>query len=147
MFAPRNNHDDEGASAVEFALVSVVLILFLVGIVQFGYTFFQYLEVVHSAREGARWAALGVEAGSVSDPTSVRGRVASAAPGLSPGLVDANITVSVAGGGSQAVIPADSGKPVTVGVSYSSPIFMPLLGDIVGGGAFALKSSATLRVE
>lgn len=137
----------EGAAAVEFALVSTLLVLFLVGIMQFGYTFFQYLEVVHSAREGARWAALGTEAGSVSDPSSVRGRVAAAAPGLDPGLGDSAISVSVAGGGGEAVIPADSGKPVTVAVTYDSPIFLPFIGDIVGGGAFHLTSSATLRVE
>lgn len=138
---------DEGAAAVEFALVSLVLVLFLVGIAQFGFTFFQYLEVVHSAREGARWAALGTETGSVSDPSSVRGRVVAAAPGLDPSLTDAEISVAVTGGGNEAQIPADSGKPVTVSVTYDSPIFLPLIGDIVGGGAFHLTSSATLRVE
>ncbi|MDP2233444.1 MAG: pilus assembly protein, partial [Actinomycetota bacterium] len=66
---------DQGASAVEFAIVSIVLVLLLTGILQFGYTFFQYLEVVHAAREGARWASLGVEPGSVGDSESVRGRV------------------------------------------------------------------------
>lgn len=142
-----NRRDDEGASAVEFALISVVLVLFIVGIAQFGFTFFQYLEVVHSAREGARWAALGTEAGTVSDPTSVRGRVAASAPGLEPTLADANITVAVSGGGTEAQIPADSGKPVTVTVVYSSPVFMPLIGEIVGGGDLNLRSSATLRVE
>lgn len=149
MFRIRQTRDDSGASAVEFALVSIVLILFLVGICQFGLTFFQYLEVVHSAREGARWAALGTEAGSVSDPTSVRGRVAAAAPGLNPTLSDDQIGISVEGGGETAVIPADGGKPVTVTVTYDSPVFMPLIGDIAldGSSVFHLTSSATLRVE
>lgn len=150
MFAGSSSrHAEEGASAVEFALVSVVLIMFLVGICQFGFTFFQYLEVVHCAREGARWAALGTDAGSVSDLDSVRGRVAAAAPGLTPGLTDAQISVSVDGGGETAVLPADGGKPVSVTVVYDSPVFLPLISDIALGGAsaFHLRSSATLRVE
>ncbi|MBU4556369.1 MAG: pilus assembly protein [Actinobacteria bacterium] len=130
---------DQGASAVEFAIVSIVLVLLLTGILQFGYTFFQYLEVVHAAREGARWASLGVEPGSVGDSESVRGRVSAAAPGLAPGLTDAQIRVaeeSVAGQ-----------QAVTVGVEYLSPVFVPLIGDIVGGSGIALRSAATLRME
>jgi Flp pilus assembly protein TadG len=122
---------------VEFALIAPVLVLLLVGIVQFGYTFFQYLEVSHAAREGARWAALGVDAGSVGDSESVRGRTAAAAPGLNPGLSDANI--AVAGGA--------PGDPVSVTVSYASPVFLPLLPEIVGGTNFNLQSTATLRAE
>lgn len=132
-------HDEGGASAVEFAIVSIVLVLLLTGIVQFGYTFFQYLEVVHAAREGARWASLGVDPGSVGNPVSVRGRVSAAAPGLAPGLTDAQIRVveeSVAGQ-----------QAVTVRVEYLSPVFVPLIGDIVGGSGIALASAATLRME
>jgi len=130
---------DEGASAVEFAIVSIVLILLLTGIVQFGFTFFQYLEVVHAAREGVRWASLGLDDGSVSDPDSVRGRVAYAAPGLSPALTDGQIQIEQ--------LTVDGQLAVTVHVEYESPIFVPLIGDVVGGTGFDLQSAATLRVE
>lgn len=130
---------DEGASAVEFAIVAIVLIMLLTGIVQFGYTFFQYLEIVHAAREGARWASLSLDEGTVSDPDSVRGRVAAAAPGLSPALTNEQITISST--------TVDGQQAVTVHVSYSSPVFVPLIGDIVGGEGFDLESAATLRVE
>ena len=133
----RTWRSERGGSAVEFALIAPVLVLLLVGIIQFGYTFFQYLEVAHAAREGARWAALGVDAGSVGDPASVRGRTSAAAPGLNPALGDGNI--AVAGG--------DPGDPVSVTVTYASPVFVPLLPEIVGGTSFDLQSSATLRAE
>jgi Flp pilus assembly protein TadG len=119
--------------------VAIVLILLLTGIVQFGYTFFQYLEIVHAAREGARWASLSLDEGTVSDPESVRGRVAAAAPGLSPALTDDQIDISE--------VTVDGQLAVTVRVEYTSPIFVPLLGDIVGGAGFDLESAATLRVE
>ena len=132
-------HNDEGASAVEFAIVAIVLVMLLTGIVQFGYTFFQYLEIVHAAREGARWASLGLDEGTVSDPDSVKGRVAAASPGLSPALTDDQIGISEV---------TVSGQPaVTVHVEYTSPVFVPLIGDIVGGTGFDLESAATLRVE
>ena len=47
-----------GASLVEFALIAPLLILLLLGIIEFGYLFGQYNEVRHSAREGARYAAV-----------------------------------------------------------------------------------------
>ncbi len=144
----QRGRDEEGASAVEFALVAMILVLFLTGIVQFGYTFFQYLEIVHGAREGARWAALGTPAGSVGSANTVRYRVHEAALGLDPGLADGNISVSVDGTGDEdAEFPEDTGKPVTVTVTYESPVFMPLIGEIVGGETILLTSSATLRVE
>ena len=130
---------DEGASAVEFALVSLILALFLLGIIQFGFTFFQYLEVVHSAREGVRWASLGMEPGSVSDSDSVRGRVAEAAPGLEPPLADGNISITETS--------VDGQDAVEVTVTYDSPIFLPLIGEMAGDTAFHLSSSATMREE
>lgn len=135
----RHMREDRGASAVEFAIVSFVLILLLTGIVQFGYTFFQYLEIVHAAREGARWASLGVEPGSVGDSETVRGRVSAAAPGLDPGLTDGQIQVSEETVAGQLA--------VTVAVEYESPVFVPIIGDLVGGSTLHLQSAATLRME
>ena len=141
--------DDRGANAVELALISPVLVLLLLGIVQFGFTFFQYLEVSHAAREGVRWASLQTPGGSVGDPTSVRGRVAAAAPGLTPALSDGNISISVNGTGSENPDPmgSDGGKPVTVTVTYDSPVFLPLLPEVLGSGSIQLQSSATQRIE
>jgi len=138
-FNPKSLGREDGASAVEFALISIVLVLFLTGIIQFGFTFFQYLEVVHSAREGVRWASLGTDPGSVGDSVSVRGRVAAAAPGLDPSLDDSDIAISI-----QTI---DGQAAITVSVSYESPVFMPLMSEIVGGNSFPLNSSATQRME
>lgn len=130
---------EEGASAVEFALVALVLVTLLLGITQFGFTLFQYLEIVHAAREGARWASLGVQPGSVGDPDSVLGRTAAAAPGLNPGLGNGNIAVSEESVGGVGA--------VTVTVTYDSPIFAPLIGALADGDVLHLQSSATLRME
>jgi len=52
---------ERGASLVEMAFVAPLVILLLLGMVEFGYLFGQYNEVRHSAREGARVAAVSNE--------------------------------------------------------------------------------------
>jgi Flp pilus assembly protein TadG len=49
---------DEGASAVEFALVSPILFLLLFGIITFGIVFAQQLSLTNAARQGARVAVV-----------------------------------------------------------------------------------------
>ncbi len=48
----------DGIAAVEFALILPVLLLFLFGIIQFGFLFSVYNTMVHAAREGARGMAV-----------------------------------------------------------------------------------------
>ena len=65
--------DQEGAVALEFALIAPILILLFFGIIYFGLTIFR-LQVVESAtREAARAMAVGADAAtveSVLDATS-----------------------------------------------------------------------------
>jgi Flp pilus assembly protein TadG len=137
-----HGRSDEGAAAVEFALVAMILVVLLLGIMQFGYLFYQWNEVTHAAREGARWAALEYPGGSVGTPDTVRYKVAQASPGLT--LTDADILVSPENPGID-----DVGTPATVTVSCAVPIFTPLMQGIFGTSddTFVLRSSATLRIE
>lgn len=54
----RRCRGDDGAVLVEFALVLPILFLLIFGIIEFGWAFFQNLDVRHGAREGARLAAV-----------------------------------------------------------------------------------------
>lgn len=61
-FKKRTNRlarDERGSPAVEFALIAPVLILLILGIVQFGFAFYTYNEMMNGAREGARRLAVG----------------------------------------------------------------------------------------
>lgn len=49
---------DEGAQLVEFALLAPLLIILLLGIVEFGWMFGKFNEIRHGAHEGARLAAV-----------------------------------------------------------------------------------------
>ena len=142
--ARKAHSDDSGAAAVEFALVSLLLVTLLVGIIQFGYIFFQWVELTSAAREGARWAALRHEGGSVGTPDTTRQKVSAAAPGMSPPLTDAQISISPEDPG-----PDDVGTPVTVIVTHDVPLFAPLMETLFGtsSGSITLSSTATMRVE
>jgi Flp pilus assembly protein TadG len=49
---------------IEFAIVFPLLVLLLVGIVEFGWLFAQYVDVRHGAREGVRLATVNFPEGS-----------------------------------------------------------------------------------
>src|ERR687892_2642184 len=50
---------EDGAAAVEMALVLPLLLLLVFGIIEFGFIFNRWITVTHSAREGVRQLALG----------------------------------------------------------------------------------------
>jgi Flp pilus assembly protein TadG len=54
--------NEDGAAAVEMALVLPILLLLVFGIIEFGFIFNRYISVTHAAREGVRQLALGVAA-------------------------------------------------------------------------------------
>ena len=56
---------EDGAAAVEFAIVSTILFLIVFGIIEFGRTYSQYEVMQGAAREGARRAAVGASLSQV----------------------------------------------------------------------------------
>jgi Flp pilus assembly pilin Flp len=51
----------EGAAAVEFALLLPLLVLLLFGIIEFGFAFSTRIQATNAAREAARLAVVGVD--------------------------------------------------------------------------------------
>jgi len=106
----RRLHSREGASAIEFALVLPLLVLFLFGIIEFGLAFARSQGMEAAAREGARLASIGR---SVDD-----GQVAQAARDASPPFIrneDIAVTISPAGNWCAA-----QGERVTVRVEIAA---------------------------
>ena len=56
----RIRREEDGAQAVEFALLTPVLLLLITGIIAFGMILWSLIAAYHGAREGARLAAVGV---------------------------------------------------------------------------------------
>ena len=74
---PRLNRDDRGAVMVEFAIILPVLLLILLGIVEFGRAYNVQVSIQAAAREGARELAL-----RPSNPTIVDDAARTGAPSV-----------------------------------------------------------------
>jgi Flp pilus assembly protein TadG len=125
---------DEGAAAVEFALVSVLLFTILFGIMQYGMLFFQLQAGSSTARQVARLASVGI-----SDCSTFRTAARTVADGNEVPLTGLAVKAAfVTGTGSP-------GRPEWVDVSVKfSPTdfgvpFVPFPGD--------LTRTARARVE
>src|SRR4029453_16810333 len=68
-------HRQDGAAAVEFALIVGVLVMLIFGMLQFGLTFFELQNLRASARGGGRMGAVG------APPAGVQNRTADASNG------------------------------------------------------------------
>ncbi|HEX6328346.1 MAG TPA: TadE/TadG family type IV pilus assembly protein [Jiangellaceae bacterium] len=116
---------DRGAVMVELALVLPVLLMLLVGIIEFGRAYNLQLTLQSAAREGAREAALGRELGEVE--TAVRD---SARPHLlDAGAVDLSQATCPEVGDAQAVV------EVTETFTFGIPFVDLADVDLTGRGA------------
>jgi Flp pilus assembly protein TadG len=91
----RRRHSQQGAVAVEFALVLPVLLLVVFGIINFGIIFSQQLTLNNALREGARKAVVN----EVGDNRTCQGIITSTRNelvglALQPGDVEFKITTS-----------------------------------------------------
>jgi Flp pilus assembly protein TadG len=134
--------NDEGAELIEMAIVLPLLLLLIMGIVDFGFLFQRYVVLTNAAAEGARVASL--PGYSSADVTS---RVASyATNGGIRGAVSAvttPVTLPGAGGGTW------PGRQVTVSYVYTFNYIGPIarLFGSGPGGTVTLTSRATMRQQ
>ncbi|WP_105033227.1 TadE/TadG family type IV pilus assembly protein [Arthrobacter ruber] len=101
---------ERGAAAVEFALLLPVLILILLGIMEFGRAFNTQAVLTGAARESVRVMV-------ISEDTSRAKTAAVTAGVLRPELTASNIAITVPG--STAADPCPAGSTASVTVSYS----------------------------
>ncbi len=158
MFArlQRAARRDDGASAVEFALVLPLLIILVFGIIAFGIVFAQSLALGNAAREGAR-------AGVVEQRTcgEILTRVQDAANSIAMSGENVVVEVTRTGAGTRcpagtsysgapaAVVPcagSDSGDEITVSATFDSELIIPLVFanpsfDLLGTGVFRCEFS------
>ena len=114
---------ERGQTAVEFALVAPILIVLLLGIIQVGVAFHNYVTLTDAARAGARKAIVARFSGG--DLTDAQQAVRTAAGDLDQAQL--GVVVSA---------PAwnTPGSVVTVTATYPYSIDIPLLGVTVATG-------------
>ena len=130
-----------GQATVEFAIVLPLLLMVLLGIVQFGIIFNHYLALTDAVRAGARQGAVSRQ---LPNPSAAAiARVRSAGGGSldtsAGGPLNVTVTFTAPGGGNQVV----QGGDIKVRATY--PYELKILGIPLGGGN--LTSETTERVE
>lgn len=124
--------DQRGQSMVELALVLPILLVLLMGAVEFGRIFHSYLIITNASREGARVAVLG------SEDANVNSRVGQVTSTLDSTKLLTSITPDPA--------QRQSGALATVEVRYSISLVFPLFDTFVPN-PLTITSRTTMRVE
>lgn len=140
----RSPHGSEaGVSLVEFTLVLPLLLVLLLGMLDFGKGFNYWIDSTHLANEGARWAVVNKNPGSgtlqqyiqqQADTPELRNGGSSSVPGpLQVCITFPNGTANV-------------GDPVhvTASVTYA---WLPFLGTRLGIAQSTITGSSTMRLE
>jgi Flp pilus assembly protein TadG len=117
---------ERGAVAVEFALLAPLLILLLLGIVEFGRAYNTQISLTNAAREGVRVMAIG------NDKAAAQNAVIAVEPAFAAGTVTFKASTPI---GSTTCTP---GAQISVTVSYS-------LSTMTGiAGPFAMTGKGTM---
>lgn len=133
--ACRRGAREGGAVLVEFALVLPLLLLVLLGTVEFGRAINYWIDETHLANVAARWAAVDKNPGPEA---SLQESVLSEAD-TNQLREGAKVCISFPGS-------AEVGEPVEAQVT-SEFTWMPFIGNAIGVTTTTLTGSATMRIE
>lgn len=87
--------DHSGAQAVEFALIAPLLLMLIMGIIQFSITLNNYIELTEGVRTGARNLAISRAMASATPYSTTVSNISASAGNLTAGNI--TVTVSVNG--------------------------------------------------
>ena len=124
----RNRQRCRGQNLVEFSVVLPIMIVVMLGIVEFGLIYFMRASVENAAREGARYGAI-----HPTDVSGIQTRVRGTVSAIDPSSL--TIGVTYPDGDS---LPTER---IQVSVSYPLTTFRP------GPHAGTYGTSSTMRIE
>ena len=134
----KNAQKERGQSLVELSISILVLLLLLVGAVEFGMAFFQFVQLRDAAQEGALYGSL-----NPTDITGVMERVrgSSDSPidlGDTSVVPDANIIVTLTSSNSdpkracEGIDTNGDSNGIEVRIEFEHDVFMPFMEAIIG---------------
>lgn len=128
---------------MEFALVAPLLMLLLLGIVDFGWAFSQNIDLKHAAREGGRLAAVNAGTGVGAD--AKRDNLILTIKARSPELDDAKTAVYIALQDDDSdANPGERGETVVVCIRYPLRSLSGITSNFLSGD---LTTKAVMRME
>ncbi len=129
---------ERGQSLVELAISLIVILMLLMGAVEFSIALFQYVGMRDAAQEGAIYGSI-----NPAQTAEINRRVKATASDMLA-LEDSNITI-IYNNNLQCEGLVSGGEPnsITVQVQYGHVIFLPLVTPMIGTDTITLTASAT----
>jgi Flp pilus assembly protein TadG len=128
----RSFRRQEGAAAVEFAIVASLLFMLIFGIIDFGFAFHAWNNTANAAREGARRAAVD------DNTTAIIARTQQAARTLDPTKLTVSLECDFEADGSWGSCgdgsALEAGDLVRVNVDYAYDLITPFGSFVPGMG-------------
>jgi Flp pilus assembly protein TadG len=124
--------NQKGQALVEFAVILPLLLLLIMGIIEFGMMLNSYLTVRNVSREGARAGIVG------STNAEIENTIISTSPNLEESKLTINITPAE---GSR-----KSGDTLTVQLNYKYELIVPIISSLLGN-EIDLKAQTSMRIE
>ena len=119
---------ERGQSLVETAIALPLVLLLLMGIMEYGWYFYNQLNVENSSREGARFGIVHTDSTTFNaDVTAVVNSML-----VGPGTVTVTVTKTT--------------TYVTVKVVKAIPSLTPLATTVAQNGKFTLTSTTTMKI-
>ena len=141
---------ERGAELIEFGLTLPLLLLLVLGIIEFGFMFQEYEVVTNAAREGARLGTLIPSAGYTTTEAQNRAMDYLQAGGLDPLRATPAPVVALSQAAITGTSPAKCMQMVTATVTYLHPV--PFLSGILSyfgrnQAAITLRGFSVMRTE
>lgn len=128
----KNLKNQKGQALVEFAIVLPILLMLVMGIIQFGMMLNSYLAIENASREGARAGIVG------STDAEIETLIISTSPSLNPADLTVILTPSETN--------RRSGDTLTVTVTYNYKFNIPIISSIFDNGKI-ITGQTSMRIE
>jgi Flp pilus assembly protein TadG len=138
----KNMNKERAQSLVELAISLIVILLLLLGAVEFSIALFQYVTIRDAAQEGALYGSIYPPnpPNTVAGEADIRDRAIDAASDvvlLTADDIDLDYGASCEG--------STNGAPntITVTINFAHPVSFPLIGPAIGSNTINLRASVT----
>lgn len=141
---------EEGQAMVEFALALPLLLMILCGIIDFGWLFYNQLNVDNAAREAARAVCVDCATIPYDDVVDEATEIVKSNiynPATLPELDGVNVVYMDNSGQEMENSMGTSAKMVRVDVKINMPVLTFVLHSLCNGDVRAVTSSTTFKIE
>ena len=139
----RRLRDARGATLVEAALITPLLLLLTFAIIDFGYLFFVHLSLESGVSQATRYGITGQTLPGLTRTDSMKAMMRSATPTLT--IPDESFEFSHLAGGAWAAGTGGPGDIEKLSITYTHELFV--LKPLFDGGQIVLRAESSMKNE